>query len=461
MADADPGAEVAAEDPNPTVSLLSARSLETDGDSEDDADFDPVKSGDEASSDDDDGSGDDDEDDDSAKDDAYDDDEVARAVKASFLRSFGEPDERIDDDRIAEAAATVPGDAAADDDALPLGDAEMERLFDTDESDTDEDDSDDEDEDVSLVPEESNVLNASAGLLVPGPEYSPSASVSAVTRPPLEKEARASPSESRKSIPRELFPYSPSLKRAAREREEALGEAKSKRSKPAAEVPESPATRASGARRALEFDPGRVQGLGPRSAKESGGGGGDERSDDPKGVKSKAASRGVHRVAGGFRRRIGEPRRGSTHARAHFARGHRLGLHREHDASPRRRRHGVPVPRRRRGVREFPVRHKPGLRGGRGRGGRRRNERAAAAGDAPRRRRRRVGRRRLRERRPESARVERRARRYQAANAPIQRRRRTCPIPRSAARNARSTRTGTGRNWTDRSTKSDRCGPRW
>ena len=247
MADADPGAEVAAEDPNPTVSLLSARSLETDGDSEDDADFDPVKSGDEASSDDDDGSGDDDEDDASGADDASDDDEVARAVKASFLRSFGEPDERIDDDRIAEAAAaTVPGDAAADDDALPLGDAEMERLFDTDESDTDEDDSDDEDEDVSLVPEESNVLNASAGLLVPGPEYSPSASVSAVTRPPLEKGSRASPSESRKSIPRELFPYSPSLKRAAREREEALGEAKSKRSKPAAEVPESPATRASG-----------------------------------------------------------------------------------------------------------------------------------------------------------------------------------------------------------------------
>ena len=296
MADADPAAEVAAEDPNPTVSLLSARSLETDGDSEDDADFDPVKSGDEASSDDDDdddddGSGNDDEDDASGADDASDDDEVARAVKASFLRSFGEriDDERIDDDRIAEeaAAATVPGDAAADDDALPLGDAEMERLFDTDESDTDEDDSDDEDEDVSLVPEESNVLNASAGLLVPGPEYSPSASVSAVTRPPLEKEARASPSESRKSIPRELFPYSPSLKRAAREREEALGEAKSKRSKPASEVPESPATRASGARRALEFDPGRVQGLGPRSAKESGGGGGDERSDDPKGVKSK------------------------------------------------------------------------------------------------------------------------------------------------------------------------------
>ena len=62
MADEDPAAEVAAEDPNPTVSLLSARSLETDGDSEDDADFDPVKSGDEASSDegseeDDDGSG--------------------------------------------------------------------------------------------------------------------------------------------------------------------------------------------------------------------------------------------------------------------------------------------------------------------------------------------------------------------------------------------------------------------
>ena len=88
MADADP-AEVAAEDPNPTVSLLSARSLETDGDSEDDADFDPVKSGDEASSDDDDddGSGDDDEDDASGADDASDDDEVARAVKASFLRT--------------------------------------------------------------------------------------------------------------------------------------------------------------------------------------------------------------------------------------------------------------------------------------------------------------------------------------------------------------------------------------
>ena len=112
MADADPAAEVAAEDPNPTVSLLSARSLETDGDSEDDADFDPVKSGDEASSDDDDdddddGSGNDDEDDASGADDASDDDEVARAVKASFIRSFKEriDDERIDDDRIAEAAA--------------------------------------------------------------------------------------------------------------------------------------------------------------------------------------------------------------------------------------------------------------------------------------------------------------------------------------------------------------------
>ena len=212
MADEDPAAEVAAEDPNPTVSLLSARSLETDGDSEDDADFDPVKSGDEASSDegsedeDDDGSGDDDDDD------ASDDDEVARAVKASFLRSFGAAD-AADDGAAEAAAAAVAGDAAADDVALPLGDAEMEELFDTDESDTDDDDSDDDEEDISLVPEDSNVLNASTGLLVPGSEYSPSASVSAVTRPPYEKNKNASPAA---SIPRELFLYSPSLKRKAR-----------------------------------------------------------------------------------------------------------------------------------------------------------------------------------------------------------------------------------------------------
>ena len=266
MADADPAAEVAAEDPNPTVSLLSVRSLETDGDSDDDADFDPVKSGDEASSDDDDddGSGDD-EDDASGEEEASDDDEVARAVKASFLRSFGEPD-GTDDRAFEAAAATVAGDAAADDNALPLGDAEMEELFDTDESDTDEDDSDDEDEDVSLVPEDSNVLNASTGLLVPGSEYSPSASVSAVPRQKTPFEKRGAEGASA-SIPKELFPYSPSLKRRAREREETLLEAKSKMSKPT-DPRESSATRA-GARRALEFDPAARL----RSAKETGGGG--------------------------------------------------------------------------------------------------------------------------------------------------------------------------------------------
>ena len=265
-------AEEASEDPNATVSLLSARSLETDGDSEDDADFDPVKSGDEASSDDEDDDGSSDDDEDAAgedDEDASDDDEVARAVKASFLRSFGEPD-ATDDRAVETAAVTVVGDAAADDNALPLGDAEMEELFDTDESDTDEDYSEDEDEDVSLVPEDSNVLNASTGLLVPGSEYSPSASVSAVPRPPVEKGARASPA---KSVPRELFVYSPSLKRLAREQEETL-EAKSKRSKPT--DAESPAPRA-GARRALAFDSAAVL----RSVKESGGGGDAEGSDDP------------------------------------------------------------------------------------------------------------------------------------------------------------------------------------
>ena len=259
MADEDPAAEVAAEDPNPTVSLLSARSLETDGDSEDDADFDPVKSGDEASSDEgseeeDDGSGDDDDDDDdddaSDDEDASDDDEVARAVKASFLRSFGAAD-AADDGAAEAAAAAVAGDAAADDVALPLGDAEMEELFDTDESDTDDDDSDDDEEDVSLVPEDSNVLNASTGLLVPGSEYSPSASVSAATRPPVEKKNNARASPTAASIPRELFLYSPSLKRRAREQEEAREEARSKKTKPTDAA--SPATRA-GARRALEFD---------------------------------------------------------------------------------------------------------------------------------------------------------------------------------------------------------------
>ena len=265
-------AEEASEDPNATVSLLSARSLETDGDSEEDADFDPVKSGDEASSDDEDDDGSSDDDEDAAgedDEDASDDDEVARAVKASFLRSFGESD-ATDDRAVETAAVTVVGDAAADDNALPLGDAEMEELFDTDESDTDEDYSEDEDEDVSLVPEDSNVLNASTGLLVPGSEYSPSASVSAVPRPPVEKGARASPA---KSVPRELFVYSPSLKRLAREQEETL-EAKSKRSKPT--DAESPAPRA-GARRALAFDSAAVL----RSVKESGGGGDVEGSDDP------------------------------------------------------------------------------------------------------------------------------------------------------------------------------------
>ena len=336
----------------------------------------------------------------------------------------------------------------------------MERLFDTDESDTDEDDSDDEDEDVSLVPEESNVLNASAGLLVPGPEYSPSASVSAVTRPPLEKEARASPSESRKSIPRELFPYSPSLKRAAREREEALGEAKSKRSKPAAEVPESPATRASGARRALEFDPGRVQGLGPRSAKESGGGGGDERSDDPKGVKSKGlpeAFIGSLEDSDDESENRGVARR----TRAHISLADidldyiesMMPLPDEGDMGFQFHDDDEEYANFLSAINlDFEV-------GGDAAGGGETNARRPPAT--------------LRDDDddesddddyanvdPKAARVERRAR-YQAANAPILAARRTCPIPRSAARNARSTRTGTGRNWTDRSTKSDRCGPRW
>ena len=235
--------EVMAADHPPTVSL-SGRLLETDGDS-DDEDFDPVKLLDDdaasssAGSDDDgsDGSGEDD--------DESDDDERARAVKASFLRSFGEHADTSDG--TADPAPMLPDDD--DDDVnLPLEDAEMDDLFDTDQSDTDEDDSDDEDEDVSLVPEDSNILNGSTGL-VPGSEYSPSASgVSAVNKRTSAKEA--SPSVGA-PIPRELFLYSPSLKRRARDTEALEVEVQAKRTKADSQ---SPTTRF-GAKRALRFNP--------------------------------------------------------------------------------------------------------------------------------------------------------------------------------------------------------------
>jgi hypothetical protein len=86
-------------------------------------------------------------------------------------------------------------------------------------------------------------------------------------RGPVEKNKNnRAEQETAASIPRELFLYSPSLKRKAREQEEALLEARSKKTKPTADAA-SPATRA-GARRALEFDAAASRGP---EAKESGG----------------------------------------------------------------------------------------------------------------------------------------------------------------------------------------------
>ena len=232
--------------PAPTVSL-SGRSLDTDGDS-DDEDFDPVKSGsgddDDASSAGSDEDGSSSEDDDASDDD---DDDDARAAKASFLRSFGDHAEGTDGTADDDAAPAIDDDAGA----LPLADAEMEDLFDTDESDTDSDDDDDDDDDVSLVPEDSNVLNGVDSCLIPGSEYSPSASVSAATK----RTGNKAQSPSIGTIPRELFLYSPSLKRRAREEQtEAEAAKKAKRG-----VTQSPTTRF-GAKRSLFYaNPGLQQ----------------------------------------------------------------------------------------------------------------------------------------------------------------------------------------------------------
>ena len=232
--------------PAPTVSL-SGRSLDTDGDS-DDEDFDPVKSGsgddDDASSAGSDEDGSSSEDDDASDDD---DDDDALAAKASFLRSFGDHAEGTDGTADDDAAPAIDDDAGA----LPLADAEMEDLFDTDESDTDSDDDDDDDDDVSLVPEDSNVLNGVDSCLIPGSEYSPSASVSAATK----RTGNKAQSPSIGTIPRELFLYSPSLKRRAREEQtEAEAAKKAKRG-----VTQSPTTRF-GAKRSLFYaNPGLQQ----------------------------------------------------------------------------------------------------------------------------------------------------------------------------------------------------------
>ena len=107
-------------------------------------------------------------------------------------------------------------------------------------SDTDDDfdDSDDDDEDVSLVPEDSNILAASTGA-IPGSDDSPSASAAATRRVQTEGTERignrilASPSPSVTArrispgvdtqsapipeIPEQLFAYSPSLRKRARD----------------------------------------------------------------------------------------------------------------------------------------------------------------------------------------------------------------------------------------------------
>ena len=207
----------------PTATLSAARSLDTDGDS-DDEDFDPLAITLEEEDDDDASDGDGSDDDDGSDEDGFSDasgssDSAARAAKASFLRSFGERPPPTD-------PSTRP-EALEDDDANlpPLADAEMEEIFDSDMSDTDDDSDSDSDEDVSLVPEESNVLDASHGTgAIPGPDYSPSASAAAgMARERLNDTddaqtatpTAASPSVS--VIPRELFAYSPSLKKRARE----------------------------------------------------------------------------------------------------------------------------------------------------------------------------------------------------------------------------------------------------
>lgn len=212
-----------------TAASLSVRSLDatTDGEDDDDADFDP--DADKSEDDDADDIEDDDGEDPTAT--SSDDDEAARAAKASFLRSFGE--------RAPEDANDA---VVADDDFgnLPLADAEMEQLFDSEMSDTDDDfdDSDDDDEDVSLVPEDSNILAASTGA-IPGSDDSPSASAAATRRVQTEGTERignrilASPSPSVTArrispridtqsapipeIPEQLFAYSPSLRKRARD----------------------------------------------------------------------------------------------------------------------------------------------------------------------------------------------------------------------------------------------------